>query len=163
VNPTDPLAQLRDIHLPETISWWPLAIGWWVVVAICLLCISLGAIYMLNHFFGRRYRRQALAQLKRLPDSNQHQRLVDLFSLLRQVASSAYPEQNFSSLSNREFIAFLQKTSPKALFVDLPNNWEQLFYSKQPSITADFVNQLIQQGRLWIKQHPRILKLEQRC
>ena len=28
----DSLAQLRDIQLPEPISWWPLAPGWWVLI-----------------------------------------------------------------------------------------------------------------------------------
>ena len=31
----DPLTiPLRDIHLPEQISWWPLAPGWWILLAI---------------------------------------------------------------------------------------------------------------------------------
>ena len=25
---------LRDLHLPEAIGWWPLAPGWWVVIAL---------------------------------------------------------------------------------------------------------------------------------
>ncbi len=38
----DPLAALRDIHLPPPISWWPPAPGWWllsggVIVAALLL------------------------------------------------------------------------------------------------------------------------------
>ena len=41
----DPLTiPLRDIHLPEVISWWPLAIGWWILIAlpiILLLCYLL--------------------------------------------------------------------------------------------------------------------------
>ena len=24
---------LRDLHLPETIGWWPLAPGWWFAIA----------------------------------------------------------------------------------------------------------------------------------
>ncbi len=28
---TDPLQQLRDVHLPVDPSWWPPAIGWWVL------------------------------------------------------------------------------------------------------------------------------------
>ncbi|MDQ6999108.1 MAG: DUF4381 domain-containing protein [Mariprofundus sp.] len=35
----DPLAQLRDIHLPDAISWWPLAPGWWMLFALILIII----------------------------------------------------------------------------------------------------------------------------
>jgi len=42
-NSADPLAGLRDIHLPEAIGWWPPAIGWWLVLASMMLLI--GAIY----------------------------------------------------------------------------------------------------------------------
>ena len=30
--PTDPLAELRDIHLPPEIGWWPPAYGWWILI-----------------------------------------------------------------------------------------------------------------------------------
>lgn len=160
VNPTDPLAQLRDIHLPEAISWWPLAFGWWVIVIIFLLTMALFLRYLIKTFVNRRYRRQALAQLKLLPDSNQHQRLTVLFNLLKQVASSAYPKQNFASLNNKDFVEFLKNSYPKARFSNLPSDWEQLFYAKQPTITSELVDQLINHSRLWIKHHPKAEKLE---
>ena len=25
---------LRDLHLPEAVGWWPLAPGWWGVIAV---------------------------------------------------------------------------------------------------------------------------------
>ena len=25
---------LRDLHLPAEVGWWPLAPGWWVLIAI---------------------------------------------------------------------------------------------------------------------------------
>ena len=31
---------LRDLHLPEAIGWWPLAPGWWLVIAIALVGIG---------------------------------------------------------------------------------------------------------------------------
>ncbi|WCE28903.1 DUF4381 domain-containing protein [Vibrio sp. SCSIO 43137] len=33
------LEGLRDIYLPPAVSWWPLAYGWWVVIALIPLLI----------------------------------------------------------------------------------------------------------------------------
>ena len=27
---------LRDLHLPMTIGWWPLAPGWWILIGIAM-------------------------------------------------------------------------------------------------------------------------------
>ena len=163
MNPTDPLAQLKDIHLPEAISWWPLAFGWWVIGAICIFIIVIATGLILKHFFAQRYRRQALTQLKTLTNSAQHQRLMDLLTLLKQVASSAYPLQNFASLSHNEFIIFLQKSSPKMVFEALPEDWEQLLYAENTTVSSDLVDQLVVQSRYWIKSHFRAEKLEYNC
>ena len=49
----DPLdLPLRDIHLPDAVSWWPPAPGWWIIAAVLLL----GA---LTTFLVRRHRRLA--------------------------------------------------------------------------------------------------------
>jgi cbb3-type cytochrome oxidase subunit 3 len=36
--PTTPLP-LKDIHLPEAISWWPPAIGWWLLLVLIPLTV----------------------------------------------------------------------------------------------------------------------------
>ena len=33
----DPLSQLADIHLPDPVSIWPLAPGWWVLIALFIM------------------------------------------------------------------------------------------------------------------------------
>ena len=40
---------LRDLHLPDAIGWWPLAPGWWVLIALSLLGL------------GRPFRRDGIA------------------------------------------------------------------------------------------------------
>jgi len=62
----DPLAQLKDIHTPQGVDWWPLAWGWWVaaLLVVVLLC---GLIYMvIRHIRFNQARREAIALHKDL-------------------------------------------------------------------------------------------------
>lgn len=54
------LSQLRDIHLPGAISWWPPAPGWWALLGLLLL--ALGALWWRYH--ARFRERAALRGLK---------------------------------------------------------------------------------------------------
>jgi len=51
----DPLAQLRDIHIPDSVSWWPPAPGWWGLVVIIFVAMVLVWLW-------RRRRRQRSCQ-----------------------------------------------------------------------------------------------------
>lgn len=67
MNPSaNVLEGLRDIHLPDPISLWPLAPGWW----LALLAVTAGA--LLIHFALRARRlsakRAALGELQRLEE-----------------------------------------------------------------------------------------------
>ncbi len=33
--------KLNDIKLPDGVSWWPLALGWWILVLVVLVCVGL--------------------------------------------------------------------------------------------------------------------------
>jgi len=45
-NAADPLAQLRDIHLPEAIGWWPPSLGWWLLLALLVILIVAGIYWL---------------------------------------------------------------------------------------------------------------------
>jgi hypothetical protein len=154
VNPSDPLAQLRDIHLPEAVSWWPLAPGWWILGALLVAGLAYTGHYFWQRYHAFTYRRQALRQIKQLPNNSQHQRITALFALLKRVAVSAYPELNLSSLNQAEFIDFLKQTTPKAGFYQLPADWETLFYASNAEVPVELVDQLLLSGSRWIKHHP---------
>ncbi len=86
----DPLAQLRDIHLPEAISWWPPAYGWWLLAIGLFIVLSIGSFLLYRFWVKRHYRRLALKQLNTIAKQQwDDQRLCLLIAeLLRQCAIS---------------------------------------------------------------------------
>ena len=59
----DPLAQLRDIHVPTEVNIWPLDWGW-VAIAVCLLALFCLYKAITAHIRHNKARKQALALLE---------------------------------------------------------------------------------------------------
>ena len=68
----DPLAQLKDIHIPQGVDWWPLAWGWWILalLTVALLCYAVYA--LVRHIRFNRARREAIALHKTLEANEQY-------------------------------------------------------------------------------------------
>ena len=64
--PDDPasLSKLHDIIVPEPVSWWPLAPGWWVLIAALAIALAVLIIRALKNHRANAYRRAALADLQ---------------------------------------------------------------------------------------------------
>lgn len=158
--PANPLDQLRDIHLPEAISWWPLAPGWWIlIIGGCLLSAWLIRFFY-RRYSARLYRRQALEKLHQLTlAGSSQQQLRELFELLKQTANSAYPKHQPGSQSIEQFIGFLQSTCDSAVFDSLKLDINQALYSSSSQNNQDN-DELFKDAKTWIKQHPTEYKLE---
>ena len=156
----NPLDQLRDIHLPEPISWWPLAPGWWIlIIAGCLLFAWLIRFFYRRHSAGL-YRRQAQKKLKVLQlRGNSQQQLRELFELLKQTANSAYPNHQPGSQSIMAFIGFMQCSCDKPVFDQLNLDLDQALYSSDSQISHQ-TDELFEDASRWIKQHLPEHKLE---
>lgn len=59
----DPLANLRDIHLPAEIGNWPPAPGWYALVAVVLLLIVGLCLWLWHRHRQNAWRRAALLEL----------------------------------------------------------------------------------------------------
>ncbi len=110
----DPLQELRDIHLPEPISWWPPAFGWWMMIVA--LIIVVGLILWANAYRQRtRPRRVALAQLKQVKqqyavDSDDQWAIVQISDLLRRYALAVFSRSQVAGLSGQAWLNFLDTT-----------------------------------------------------
>jgi len=84
---------LRDIHLPEPVSWWPPAPGWWLLLAAGIAAIAF-ALYRRHRARGRRAALAAIdrivADLEAGADAVESLRRMSI--VLRRFAMSAAPE-----------------------------------------------------------------------
>ena len=114
MNTPDPLAQLRNIHLPEPVSWWPPAPGWWLVALVTAALLVVGGRALLKYIRENRYRKVALAELRRLQEQRQrytHRDLLErLAALLRRVAIQGCGRQQVASLAGERWLRFLDET-----------------------------------------------------
>lgn len=113
-------AQLADIHLPSTISIWPIAPGWWVLLALfVLLCVL---IILLSKDNKKRKKSLSPKQLKNLAlkeltdiesiyqaDINAHETIKKLSIFLRRFALSHYHRQQVASLSDEHWLKLLDE------------------------------------------------------
>ncbi len=74
------LMQLRDIDLPPLIDWWPLAMGWWILLAIIVASLCAASVYVYKRARSRRY--QALAELAKIRESQSQLTLLELATKL---------------------------------------------------------------------------------
>lgn len=109
---------LRDIHLPEAVSWWPPAPGWWGLLGSITLAVI--AFFLIRYWRKRRrLRDDAILELKRICDGfDQHHdalRLVrELSVLLRRIAISYFPRSDVASLTGDAWLQFLDKNTQLA-------------------------------------------------
>ena len=121
----DPLAGLRDWHLPDPVPWWPPAPGWWLVAGLALAVCALAL-----HWWLRRRRqgapaRAALGELERLgaglvADGDERRYAAAVSALLRRLALVRYPREQVAGLTGADWLAFLDRSGGGGGFLQGP-------------------------------------------
>ncbi len=108
----DPLADLRDIHLPADPGWWPPAPGWWLLAAIALAALVFAAWRIRRihrHRAPARAARRALARIlaeyERDADAARATRRIS--TLLRRYLLARYDRAVVAGLSGARWVDFL--------------------------------------------------------
>jgi hypothetical protein len=154
--PTDPLDQLRDIHLPDPVSYWPPAPGWWVVAAIALAIIATTAVLTYKRYQRNAYRREAASKhniINQLRvDGDKRGYHQQLNNLLKHTALTIDEREAISSLSGKDWLQFLDRSANTSAFTDgagsiLANG------PYQSIVDEGDLSALHQLAELWIKEH----------
>ncbi|MDH5711094.1 MAG: DUF4381 domain-containing protein [Gammaproteobacteria bacterium] len=115
---TTPALELRDIHLPEPISWWPLAPGWWFLIAFIVLVI-IGVLLFRQYQKKQVLKKTIKAEFENIcaqhqKDNNALQLVQSLSILLRRACISFYPRSEVAGLTGKEWLSFLDSTMKAA-------------------------------------------------
>ena len=111
----NPLQNLRDIHLPSHISFWPPAPGWFLI-AFIILALAASSLFIYYSYKKKNARKtQALLQLHALErrwQTCKNPKLIieELSTLLRRAALAKYPRQNVAGLHGNLWLAFLDQS-----------------------------------------------------
>ena len=115
---------LRDIHLPDPVGWWPLAPGWWFLIALA----AAGIIFLLyKQFLKWRHnaaRRVALAELKRLRQA--YDNGADVLTL----------SKSLSELVRRSMLAYAPRDEVAGLTGDAWLRWLDRGLTGEPFTTG---------------------------
>lgn len=155
MNPT--LLDLKDIHEPEAIGWWPPAIGWWIVaVAIPLLIILLVWFYKrLTRKTALKTANKILAEIKQDTSRDNLQKLRDLSVLVRRVAISVSPRAKAAGLTGRQWLEFLDRSLKGLPFSEGVGQLLADAPYRKTSPTEQEISQLINLCEDWLKSQTK--------
>jgi hypothetical protein len=144
----DPLAQLKDIHLPEPVHNYPLAIGWWLLAFTLIIIVIVSVYKWRKRQQLHKAQQSALGQLKDHCDSN-----AAIFSLLKWSALQYFPRANIASLHGIQLQQFLIKQLPEKIQEKFKNLSTKQFtqqYQKNEDGAVD--EEFKQAAKMWLSQ-----------
>lgn len=143
---------LRDIHLPDPISWWPPAIGWWLLLGLVLL-LGAGLTYGVRRWRRVTPARRGLLALERLEADRSmtaREKLQALSVLMKRVALSLRPRASVAGLTGEDWLGWLDETAGAARFREGPGR-RLAEAPYRPAPDAAELAEVLEECRNWLK------------
>lgn len=142
---------LKDIHVPEQISNFPVAYGWWLLAATLLVLIVFLLFKIRQKAKLARHQKQALKQLKNSP----HMSNNNVITLLKWAAMQYFPRSQLAKLYGGQFQQFLVTNLSEKhqnSFNELAGNNFTEQYQRKDNNKKDTNDNLHQAALLWLTQ-----------
>ena len=140
---------LKELPYPEPIPFTPETIGW-LILAGLLLAVFIWMVWLARRRWqANAYRREALHELKRLPDAD----WSVLPFVLRKTALAAGGREAVASLRGPDWIQWLNDHARKRLFEPADANLlDAIAYGGQPPPAVE-LERLLNATRTWVSAH----------
>lgn len=101
------LPNIKDIHIPEGVSIFPLAYGWWVILAVVILCFLITWFAFWIFKTSRKY--YALKNLEKIDTYSPVNAAIKISELLKRICLFKYKKA--LTLYGQDWIDFLNEHS----------------------------------------------------
>ncbi|KXF79888.1 DUF4381 domain-containing protein [Enterovibrio coralii] len=144
-TPTSNTLPLADIHLQAAPGLWPLAWGWWVLIAALLLILAVVVYALRLRAQKRKAQKEAIKQLSHTDT------LGDINALLKRAALTYFPRHDVAKLTGQSWLAFLDNQLPvsKQGFVAHEALWQKGVFSKE-GLNKDELNACKALASVWL-------------
>lgn len=155
----DPLALLRDLHLPQAVSDWPPALGWWLLTGLVLVGLIWVSRVLYRRYKRNAYRRLAQRELHAIAaeyseTQDARRALIAVQMLMKRAAMTAFNRAEVAALTGVAWAQFLDATSTTSRFslgsgellIDGP-------YQAKEAISSAELTALFSLCSQWLKSH----------
>lgn len=154
------MEELKDIQGLAPISSWPLAIGWWIIIVVCLSCLGFIAWRWYKNFqYKKTWQYKSFVNLQQIEQElNNNQLLPSLIHQaaveIRNIGMQTAEREQCAGLVGQQWLQWLQDNDP------LSFNWTSsgrllTEYQYMPSNDINNYTQLkalISAAKQWVKK-----------
>ncbi len=151
---------LRDIHLPDGVSWWPPAPGWWLLLMLVL--VLSGLLYLLykrlrQPLLNKSAREELAVITDRYRQHDDKQLLLqDLSSLLRRTGISYLGREQVAGITGDRWYQQLNQLGARQDFsASQIALLSEATYQSSPELSEQDIDALVRQTRRWLSGLPR--------
>ena len=139
---------LRDLHLPADIGWWPLAPGWWVVIALLVAALGYFVFRLWQNWRRGAARREALAAFTQAraqfeSDGDVAVFITSVSTLLRRAMLSCERRQDVAGIVGDDWLRLLDRGLKRPGFENgVGRCLAELPYRPQPALQPAELDEL---------------------
>lgn len=154
--------QLRDVHMPEQLGWWPLAYGWWVLIVCIVIAIISSIVCVVRHKRRNYYRKQALEQLQRCYSDWQSQQdtvsyLQAVNAILKRSTLHIGGASTLVKLTGQRWVDGLNRLVKKPISALTEVALSVECYQAESTVDVEVVQRDVTQ---WLKSHQRKMEAD---
>ncbi len=153
MNASTPELPFRDIHLPNAISWWPLAPGWWILMSLVIVFLTLTFI-VVRYYFKSSLKKDASKELHVIVQKFQRTQdatgcVAEISILLRRVVLSQKHSLPTAGITGSAWLKLLDQTLGSSEFSQGPGQI-LVVGPYQRLVEENDIDQLIKLCHKWV-------------